>query len=87
MQLLKQTIHVTALPLDLPHDIKIDIWVIEHEGQVLHVRDLVVSDTIHIDDDLDDAIVTSFAYSTQDDDAEETETVGEGTTAEATASE
>ncbi len=65
-----QTVQVTALPLDLPHDIQIDISVIEHEGQVLHISDLKVSDKIHIDEDADAPILTALVNEVAKEDEE-----------------
>lgn len=66
-----QTVQVTAFPLDLPHDIKIDISLIEHEGQVLHISDLKVGDKIHIDGDLDAPILTTLSIGGEKEDEEE----------------
>lgn len=62
VQLLMQSIQVTALPLDLPHDIQVDISSIEYEGQVIHVSDLVVSNKVKIEEDMDAPLVTPVAY-------------------------
>ena len=70
VQLVMQTVQVTALPLDLPHDIQIDISVIEHEGQVLHVSDLKVNDKIHIDEDADAPILTALVNEVAKEDEE-----------------
>ena len=60
VQVVMQTIQVTALPLDLPHDIIVDISHIEHEWQVIHVSDLKVNPNVHIDEDMDAVVVTSL---------------------------
>lgn len=70
VQLVIQTVQVTALPLDLPHDIQVDISSIEHEWQVLHVSDLRVSDKIHIDEDADAPIVTALVNEVAEEDEE-----------------
>lgn len=77
VQLVMQSVQVTAFPLDLPHDIQIDISVIEHEGQVLHISDLNVSDKIHIDEDADAPILTALVneVATEDEEAVATEAV------------
>gem|GEM_PF-5830136 len=64
--MVKQTVQVTALPLDLPHDIQIDISVIEHEGQVLHISDLKVSDKVRIDEDLEAPVLTTLLNATEE---------------------
>ena len=70
VQLVMQTVEVTALPLDLPHDIQIDISGIEHEGQVLHVSDLKVSANVHIEEDADAPVVTALVNEVAAEDAE-----------------
>ena len=62
VQLVKNAIRVIAFPLDLPHDIKVDISHIEYESHGVHVRDLQVSDKIQIDEDLDDTLVSATVY-------------------------
>jgi large subunit ribosomal protein L25 len=70
VQLVMQSVQVTAFPLDLPHDIQIDISVIEHEGQVLHISDLKVSDKIHIDEDAEAPILTALLNEVEKEDEE-----------------
>lgn len=70
VQLIMQTVEVTALPLDLPHDIQIDISSIEHEWQVLHVSDLKVSDKVHIEEDADAPVLTALVNEVAAEDAE-----------------
>jgi len=65
-----QTVQVTALPLDLPHKIQIDVSVIEHEGQVLRISDLKISDKIHIDEDADAPILTALVNEVATEDEE-----------------
>ena len=43
VDLVRDTLEVEALPLDLPHDIQIDISSIETANDVIHVSDLKVS--------------------------------------------
>lgn len=63
LQILRHTIFVEALPLDLPHDIKIDISHIAEAGEVLFFKDIIVGDKITIDDDLDQPVLTAVAFS------------------------
>lgn len=70
VQLVMQTVQVRALPLDLPHDIQIDISVIEHEGQVLHISDLQVSNKIEIEEDADAPILTALVNEVAKEDEE-----------------
>ena len=74
VQVVMQTIQVTALPLDLPHDIIVDISHIEHEWQVIHVSDLKVNTNVHIDEDMDAVVVTSLINEVAKEDEEVVET-------------
>lgn len=62
VQLLKTSLEVEALPLDLPHHIEIDISGLEEEGQVLHVSDVVVGDKVEIMDDPALALLSTVAF-------------------------
>ena len=55
---MKDFIEVEALPQDLPHDITIDISVIQNMNDVIFVKDLKVSSKVEILDDLEQALVT-----------------------------
>lgn len=63
VQSLKSTIVVEALPLDLPHDIKVDISSLDHDGQAIFLKDLNISDKVEIMDDLDLPVVTTVEFS------------------------
>lgn len=58
IQLLKDFVEVEAFPQDLPHDITIDISVMQNMNDVIFVKDLKVSAKVEILDDPDQAIVT-----------------------------
>jgi large subunit ribosomal protein L25 len=58
IQLVKDFVEVEALPQDLPHDIQIDISVIETPADAIFVKDVVVSKKVKILDDEDQAVVT-----------------------------
>jgi len=78
VQLVKDFVEVEALPQDLPHDITVDVSVIETMNDTIFVKDLKVSDKVTILDDPEQAIVTTM--STQEE-VEETPTPGaEGAT-------
>lgn len=72
VQLVKTTIMVEALPLDLPHDIKIDISWIESEEDVIHVSDIKLSEKVKILDDLEETLVTASEFK-EESEEEETE--------------
>ncbi|MDP2670241.1 MAG: hypothetical protein Q8O99_04775 [bacterium] len=75
--MLKDNIHVIALPLDLPRDIQIDISHIDREGQVIHINDINIGSEVQIDEDMEAAVATSVAY--KEEKEEVVETVAEGT--------
>lgn len=77
VQVVMQTIQVTALPLDLPHNIAVDVSHIEHEWQVIHVSDLKVSANVHIDEDMEAVVVTSLVNEVAKEDEEVAETPAE----------
>lgn len=77
VQVLKDTIEVEALPLDLPHDIKVDISGLTEEGMVIHAGDLQLGDKVTLDIDPDLAIVTTVAFSEEVEEEEE-EVLAEG---------
>ncbi|EKD25072.1 MAG: 50S ribosomal protein L25 [uncultured bacterium (gcode 4)] len=58
IQLLKDFIEVEAFPQDLPHDITIDISIIETMNHTIFVKDLHVSNKVKILDDPEQALVT-----------------------------
>lgn len=63
IQVLRNSVIVEALPLDLPHDIKIDISALATEGEVIFLRDLTVGSKVKIIDNLDQAVLTTVAFS------------------------
>ncbi|MCJ7435160.1 MAG: 50S ribosomal protein L25 [Anaerolineales bacterium] len=54
-----EQLEVECLPADLPERIVVDISALEHLGDGIHIRDLVVSDKIRILDDVDNMIVVA----------------------------
>lgn len=58
IQLLKDFIEVEAFPQDLPHDVQIDVSVIEKMDDTIFVRDIKLSDKVTILDDLEQPLVT-----------------------------
>lgn len=58
IQLVKDFIEVEAFPQDLPHDITIDISVIQTINDAIFIKDLKVSDKIEILDDPEQVLVT-----------------------------
>jgi large subunit ribosomal protein L25 len=54
-----EKLEVECLPTDLPEHISVDISTLVKIGDGIHVRDLVVSDKVHILDDADNMIVVA----------------------------
>lgn len=73
VQLLRDSVSVEALPLDLPHDIKIDISSLDESGMVLFVKDLPVGDKVEMLDDLELAILSTVEFKVAKEDEETTE--------------
>jgi large subunit ribosomal protein L25 len=57
VQLLRDTIEISAKPKDLPHDIKVDISGIENTDDVIQVKDLDIPAGVTVDTDEDIAVV------------------------------
>ena len=51
VELIIDTLHVEALPLDLPHDIKIDISNLTEAGQSIHVSDVIFDERVTLLDE------------------------------------
>lgn len=62
IQLLKDTVEVEAYPQDLPHEIKIDISVIQKMSDVVFVKDLNVWTKAEIVEDKEQAVVTVMSF-------------------------
>lgn len=58
IQLLKDYIEVEAFPQDLPHDVKIDISVVQKMDDTIFVKDIQVSDKVEILDDMEQPLIT-----------------------------
>lgn len=84
VQLLRSTVEVEALPMDLPHDIKIDISVIDHDGQVLFAKDLTLWDKVTLITEEDMAVInaTVFAEEVEEEVSETAEEGAEGESSE-----
>ena len=58
IQLLKDYVEVEAFPQDLPHDVKIDISVVQKMDDTIFVKDIQVSDKVEILDDMEQPLIT-----------------------------
>jgi large subunit ribosomal protein L25 len=54
----KSEIEIECLPLDLPHEIEVDLSVLADFEATIHVSDLVVSEKVEIKDDSEELIVS-----------------------------
>jgi len=82
VQLVKDFVEVEAFPQDLPHDIIIDISVIQTMNDVIFVKDLKVSDKVKVLDDAEQVIVTVLTMTEEVEEAPvaTAETTAEGAT-------
>ncbi len=51
------SLHVEGLPTDLPRSIEVDLSVLEEVDQVIHVRDIAISDKLELLTDSDEVVV------------------------------
>lgn len=56
--LAKHEIEVKCLPMDIPHEIKVDVSKLENIGDAIHISDLVLGDRVEIIDDLNETLVS-----------------------------
>lgn len=75
VNLIKDFIEIEAFPLDIPHEIKIDISSIENINDVIFIRDLKLWDKVEIKENIDIPIVNVLLF--QEEDEEETKQVVE----------
>ncbi|MBW6431872.1 50S ribosomal protein L25 [Patescibacteria group bacterium] len=73
----KNEIEIECLPADLPHEIEVDISVLDDFDKAIHVSDLKISDKIEIKDDLEEMIVTAEPPRSEEELAELEEPVSE----------
>ncbi len=67
VQLILSEIEVEAFPLDLPHDIKIDVSHLTEDGQVIHLSDIALWDTVSFVDELSRTVVTTALFAEESD--------------------
>lgn len=72
VELIKDHVLVEALPMDLPHDIQIDISKLETAHDVIFVKDLNVSSKVKLVDDNNLPVVTVVEIADESDEASET---------------
>jgi large subunit ribosomal protein L25 len=62
VQQLLMSIEVEALPMDLPHNIEINVSHLDHAGMVIHVSDILLPKAVACVTEGDAAIVTVVAF-------------------------
>ncbi len=72
IQQVKDTLHIQAIPKDLPQEILIDITGLENVTDAIFVRDLVIPSGVEVLDDEDLSVVTVVDMSWVEEEAEET---------------
>ncbi|USN56844.1 MAG: 50S ribosomal protein L25 [Candidatus Peribacteria bacterium] len=81
IQQIKDSVEIKAKPKDLPHDIKVDISVMENEDDIIYVKDLIVPKGVTILDDGELAVArVAVAKGGVTDEEEATETEAETNT-------
>ena len=80
VQLLRNTLEVEALPMNLPADIKIDISSLTEDGMVLHISDITVWDKVTLLGDPELTVLATVAFEEESEESTEeaTESEGEG---------
>ena len=58
IQLVKDSVEVSALPQDLPHEIEVDLSKVTSVNDVIFVKDLTVAKNVEIVDDAQQPVVT-----------------------------
>ena len=71
VQLLRNTLEVEALPMDLPADIKIDVSSLTDDGMVLHISDITVWDKVTLIGDAELTVLSTVAFKTETEEAVE----------------
>ncbi len=54
----KQEVEVKCLPMDIPHEITVDVSTLENLGDSFHIKDLKLGDKVEILDDLEETLVS-----------------------------
>jgi large subunit ribosomal protein L25 len=79
----KSEIEVECLPADLPHEIEVDISVLEDFDSVIHIKDIKVPEGVEIKDDLEETLAFVEPPRSEEELAELEEPVEEGEMPEA----
>jgi len=79
----KSEVEVECLPADLPHEIEVDISVLETFESVIHLKDIQISEGVEIKDDLEETVAFVEPPRSEEEMAELEEPVEEGEMPEA----
>lgn len=79
----KSEVEVECLPADLPHEIEVDISVLEDFESVIHLKDIKVPEGVEIKDDLEETVANVEPPRSEEEMAELEEPVEEGEMPEA----
>src|SRR3990167_1588165 len=79
----KSEVEVECLPADLPHEIEVDISVLENFDSVIHIKDIKVPEGVEIKDDLEETLAFVEPPRSEEELAELEELVEEGEMPEA----
>ncbi len=66
VQLILNSVEVEAFPLDLPHDITIDVSALVEEWQAIHLSDVDLWENVVFVDDLTRTILTTVAFAEEE---------------------
>ena len=72
IQLVKDSVEVSALPQDLPHEIEVDLSKVTSVNDVIFVRDLTVAKKVEIVDDAQQPVVTVVELESEEESQEAT---------------
>lgn len=62
VQLLRDTLEVEALPMDLPQDIQIDVSHLTEGGMAMHINDIIVGEKVTLLGDEEITVLSTVAF-------------------------
>ena len=77
VQLIKDTLYVEALPLDLPHEITINVENLTEAGQTIHVKDIIFDERVTLLDEPELTVASTVEFREEVEEEEETTAEGE----------
>lgn len=58
VSIVKHEVEVNCLPMDIPHEITVDVSKLENIGDSIHIKDIVFSDKVEVLSDLEETLVS-----------------------------